>query len=53
MAFTALEAVMDPELDEPITSLGLIRAGDHGDDVEVHLRLPTLLCAKLRIPHGV
>jgi metal-sulfur cluster biosynthetic enzyme len=43
---TALGAVVDPELDEPITDLGFVRsvAVRHGD-VEVHLRLPTSFCA--------
>src|SRR5262249_52332442 len=44
---TALEAVRDPELDEPVPSLGLgasctvAAAGD----VQVRLRLPTYFCA--------
>lgn len=50
----ALGAVIDPELDEPITDLGFVAslevrhppAGtDRGPDVEVHLRLPTSFCA--------
>lgn len=45
--FTALGAVIDPELDEPITDLGFVRSvsvvGDR--DVEVHLRLPTSFCS--------
>ncbi|MGY1823972.1 metal-sulfur cluster assembly factor [Geodermatophilus sp. SYSU D00079] len=42
----ALGAVVDPELDEPITDLGFVRsvAVDAGA-VEVHLRLPTSFCA--------
>ncbi|MFW0793711.1 iron-sulfur cluster assembly protein [Gordonia sp. CPCC 205515] len=43
---TALGAVIDPELDEPITDLGFVRSvavDDH--DVEVHLRLPTSFCS--------
>jgi metal-sulfur cluster biosynthetic enzyme len=43
----ALAAVHDPELDEPITSLGFVsscRVSPDGD-VEVHLRLPTPQCA--------
>lgn len=43
----ALNAVIDPELDEPITDLGFVRSvavTDEGD-VEVHLRLPTSFCA--------
>jgi metal-sulfur cluster biosynthetic enzyme len=42
----ALGAVVDPELDEPITDLGFVRSVSvHGADVEVHLRLPTSFCA--------
>jgi metal-sulfur cluster biosynthetic enzyme len=42
----ALGTVMDPELDEPITDLGFVSSHDvRGDDVEVHLRLPTSFCA--------
>ena len=52
----ALDAVIDPELDEPITDLGFVRSvevtGYDGEseatgkyDVEVHLRLPTSFCA--------
>jgi metal-sulfur cluster biosynthetic enzyme len=43
----ALATVHDPELDEPITSLGFVgscRVSDDGD-VDVHLRLPTPQCA--------
>lgn len=43
----ALAAVHDPELDEPITTLGFVRSCEvtpHGD-VEVVLRLPTPQCA--------
>jgi metal-sulfur cluster biosynthetic enzyme len=43
----ALATVHDPELDEPITSLGFVGScvvGD-GGDVDVHLRLPTPQCA--------
>lgn len=42
----ALTTVMDPELDEPITSLGFVRSvliEDSG--VTVHLRLPTSFCS--------
>lgn len=42
----ALSTVMDPELDEPITSLGFVRSvliNDAG--VTVHLRLPTSFCS--------
>jgi metal-sulfur cluster biosynthetic enzyme len=46
-AFRALSAVVDPELDEPITDLdfvhSLIVSAD--DDVFVQLRLPTSFCA--------
>lgn len=43
----ALAAVMDPELDEPITDLGFVRsvALDEAGGVEVHLRLPTSFCS--------
>jgi metal-sulfur cluster biosynthetic enzyme len=44
---TALEAVRDPELDEPITSLGFVASCTiSGDgDAQVRLRLPTYFCA--------
>ena len=42
----ALDAVIDPELDEPITDLGFVRSVEcSGARVEVHLRLPTSFCA--------
>ena len=42
----ALDAVIDPELDEPVTDLGFVRSvALDGADVEVHLRLPTSFCA--------
>ena len=44
----SLQAVLDPELDEPITELGFVRSIRVGDDaatVEVHLRLPTSFCS--------
>jgi metal-sulfur cluster biosynthetic enzyme len=42
----ALAAVVDPELDEPITDLGFVRSVSvDGAAVEVHLRLPTSFCA--------
>lgn len=43
----ALDCVMDPELDEPITNLGFVRSVDVNADgaVEVHLRLPTSFCS--------
>lgn len=46
----ALDAVFDPELDEPITNLGFVRSvsvsvGREGADVNVHLRLPTSFCS--------
>lgn len=46
-ARTALGAVMDPELDEPITDLGFVRSieVDRDGTVEVHLRLPTSFCS--------
>jgi metal-sulfur cluster biosynthetic enzyme len=47
MAYTALGAVMDPELDESITSLGFVRSlvVSPGGNVKVHLRLPTSFCS--------
>jgi metal-sulfur cluster biosynthetic enzyme len=45
-AYAALGAVIDPELDEPITDLGFVRSlVVSGGDVDVHLRLPTSFCA--------
>jgi metal-sulfur cluster biosynthetic enzyme len=42
----ALDVVIDPELDEPITDLGFVRSVSVDDArVEVHLRLPTSFCA--------
>jgi len=42
----ALDGVVDPELDEPITDLGFVRSVDvDGGAVEVHLRLPTSFCS--------
>lgn len=42
----ALDVVIDPELDEPITDLGFVRSVAFTDTgVEVHLRLPTSFCA--------
>jgi metal-sulfur cluster biosynthetic enzyme len=43
----ALAAVRDPELDEPITSLGFVASCtvSADGDVRVHLRLPTYFCA--------
>jgi metal-sulfur cluster biosynthetic enzyme len=43
----ALEAVRDPELDEPITSLGFVTACavSAAGDAQVRLRLPTYFCA--------
>jgi metal-sulfur cluster biosynthetic enzyme len=46
----ALGAVLDPELDEPITDLGFVRsvsalAGPGGTEAVVHLRLPTSFCS--------
>jgi metal-sulfur cluster biosynthetic enzyme len=43
----ALGAVVDPELDEPITDLGFVRSVEVSDrgDVMVHLRLPTSFCS--------
>jgi len=45
-ALDALAAVVDPELDEPITDLGFVRSLEvDGDAVTVHLRLPTAFCS--------
>ena len=46
----ALGAVLDPELDEPITDLGFVRSvavfdGPVGTQAIVHLRLPTSFCS--------
>jgi metal-sulfur cluster biosynthetic enzyme len=42
----ALEAVRDPELDEPVTALGFVAALQiDGGDVRLRLRLPTYFCA--------
>ncbi len=43
----ALDSVLDPELDEPITDLGFVRSIDvaANGSVEVHLRLPTSFCS--------
>ena len=42
----ALDVVIDPELDEPITDLGFVRSVKlSAGRVEVHLRLPTSFCA--------
>ena len=43
----ALDAVRDPELDEPVTELGFVSSCTVSDDgdVSVHLRLPTYFCA--------
>jgi metal-sulfur cluster biosynthetic enzyme len=47
LVLRALDAVIDPELDEPITDLGFVHSVEITDhhDVEVHLRLPTSFCA--------
>ena len=47
IAYTALGAVVDPELDEPITTLGFVRSlvVSPGGNVKVHLRLPTSFCS--------
>lgn len=45
-AYTALHAVYDPELDEPITDLGFVRSLTIEEtEVTVHLRLPTSFCS--------
>ncbi|MEP7091736.1 MAG: iron-sulfur cluster assembly protein [Nocardioidaceae bacterium] len=43
----ALDAVRDPELDEPVTALGFVSSCTVSDsgDVQVRLRLPTYFCA--------
>lgn len=42
----ALDGVIDPELDEPITDLGFVQSVTVSDDrIEVHLRLPTSFCS--------
>ena len=42
----ALDSVLDPELDEPITDLGFVAScAAVGDEVHVDLRLPTYFCA--------
>ena len=43
----ALETVMDPELDEPITDLDFVESHTVSDDgvATVVLRLPTFFCA--------
>jgi metal-sulfur cluster biosynthetic enzyme len=45
--FAALETVRDPELDDPITSLGFVGsyAVSAAGDAQVRLRLPTYFCA--------
>jgi metal-sulfur cluster biosynthetic enzyme len=47
LVIAALGAVVDPELDEPITDLGFVRSVDISEagDVIVHLRLPTSFCS--------
>jgi metal-sulfur cluster biosynthetic enzyme len=47
LAYLALGTVMDPELDEPITTLGFVRSLNvsPGGNVKVHLRLPTSFCS--------
>jgi metal-sulfur cluster biosynthetic enzyme len=46
-AYDALGAVVDPELDEPITELGFVRSVvvTPSGNVKVHLRLPTSFCS--------
>jgi metal-sulfur cluster biosynthetic enzyme len=43
----ALDEVLDPELDKPITDLGFVRAiaADDEGGLTVHLRLPTSFCS--------
>jgi metal-sulfur cluster biosynthetic enzyme len=46
VVWEALGEVMDPELDEPITTLGFVRSvALDGDVLSVHLRLPTAFCS--------
>ncbi len=44
---SALDTVRDPELDEPVTSLGFVASCTVSDEgvATVHLRLPTYFCA--------
>lgn len=43
---TALDSVLDPELDQPITGLGFVRSvAITTEGVAVHLRLPTSFCS--------
>ncbi|MBY6351102.1 iron-sulfur cluster assembly protein [Rhodococcoides corynebacterioides] len=46
-AWRALDRVIDPELDEPVTDLDFVASLEVSDDgdVAVHLRLPTSFCA--------
>lgn len=46
-AYSALHAVVDPELDEPITDLGFVRAlvVSRTGDIKLNLRLPTSFCS--------
>lgn len=46
-ALTALSAVVDPELDEPITDLGFVHSlvVSPALNVKLHLRLPTSFCS--------
>jgi metal-sulfur cluster biosynthetic enzyme len=46
-AYAALSAVVDPELDEPITDLGFVRSlvVTPAGNVKCNLRLPTSFCA--------
>ncbi|HEX4765045.1 MAG TPA: iron-sulfur cluster assembly protein [Lichenihabitans sp.] len=42
----ALDTVLDPELDEPVTTMGFIEAIDLGEaSVEITFRLPTFWCS--------
>ena len=47
LVLRALDAVIDPELDEPITDLGFVHSVmvTPSGNVKVHLRLPTSFCA--------
>ncbi|CDO05815.1 Mrp-like protein [Mycolicibacterium cosmeticum] len=46
LVWAALDTVLDPELDQPITELGFVRSVAIDDTgVTVHLRLPTAFCS--------
>jgi metal-sulfur cluster biosynthetic enzyme len=46
LVLAELEHVFDPEVDLPVTEMGFIREVEvRGEDVTVHMRLPTYFCA--------